>query len=786
MIKLGKKKRKILLWLGIILLSLFLIGYIFINYYLLPVKFKNVVVSKLEKATNRKVDLKALSYSPLKGIILSNIKIYDGQQKDFISVDQISCNILLLDLIKKKSIIIPSLRVNKLYLNLQRDKNGTFNLSEFIREAKKAGKEKSAKGKNKDEPGKIKNKKSKYGFFLKKVSLNNTVIDFSDYTKEKPFIKKISDLDLKAKISVSDLSVNLTGSAKIGQTESLALKGSYQILNKKISLNLNFNDLDIDSYLSAYASKLPLSIGRPAADIKLNIKGDLKTSKKITITADSRIKSSDLNWQGYGLQGDFDLAAKVQTLLSSPKGWKDSLQYEVKAEFSTGLDNCLVKHPAIPLPLKNISGIIRFDKDSIDTSKFKFNYNNINYALDLKCNNFSSPEFATKLGSEVLNLETIGKINKGKLKLSKFSSHFYNSTLDMTGNINNIKKISSSVLDINSKISLTLSDMGKLCLTLGIKIPEFIEKMDNLAIDGLLNSELNFSGQLSDKSNWQIHSRSQDKSLFKMPVLKIKGYEIKNISCIAGMQKGILDISSLEADIYNGKLQSKSVLDLNQENFVHQTVLSLTDLDLQKLIASIPIKEETKDSKKNTIKGLLDFDLKLNGFGKNTDTFKGQGLIKVKEGLLEVAAQNKNKAKIPILKDLFPFMITKIPLLGKITFNSVDGQFKIANKAIIIPNLIITGPEADLACKGTIDFDTKLDLEVEIHFLKEFYEQNPLTGALGNILMGSLGKYISKVKITGTIKEPKTSWAPMDGLFNKKKLGTGVKDLINIFLPPSK
>jgi len=864
------KKRNVLLAIVFLLLMIFATAYIYVNHYLLPIKLKDKAVGQLAKLTKRQVSLDKLSYIPFKGVVLSGIKISSlpvsadtkapgEDNRDFIAVKELCFNILFINLIRGKNIVIPDLKINGLYLNLQRTKDGSFNVAEFINDLKKVKQETPS------------NKKSKYSFFLKKVGLYNSVIDFTDNSLAKPFSRKLTRLNIGAAISMPEFSANLTGSGKLSETETFRIKGRYQALSNDFSMQLNLQDLDIAPYLNAYAASLPVDIGRPNADIELNFETDLKTNKKIKVSTVCSFKKCRLNWQDYKLEGDIDFSADTQTSWPLPNDWKTSVPYEIEAnlikntfslpgqtsspgetisgwvtftpdnlefknikifrsgasvflaghinnfknpqlnlsvnstadlyditklvpekisnkmpvmrgkssvalkisgpakdlsklalEGTINLDNCTVKYPAVPAPIEKIKGSIKLSKDSFSTSNFKFTYNQSDYKLNLNCANLSNLVVDAKLISKDLSLETTAQIVENSLTISKLKSRFHTSNLSINGNIKNIKNLSSSLIDIQAVTSLELSDLEKVCQSLGFTTPAAIQKLNELSVNGRLDSEFSLYGSLSERGTWQIKPKTGT-PLFKIPRLKIKDYNIENIHCLAAMQKGVLEITSLQANGYEGILQNKAIIDFNPDNFAYQTSISLANLDLHKLI-------KVSQPKKKEIYGILDTQLKLGGYGKDLSTLKGKGIISSKDGKLE----------IPILESIASFM--KLPFLGKFTFNSIQGQFNIANQAIIIPEIQLLGKEADLLCKGTVGFDQKLDIIVEIHMLKESYNQNQATDKVGNIIMGPLGKYITRVRVRGTIKEPKISWAPIR---IDEFIKDTVKDLIDIFSPSS-
>src|SRR3990167_5464894 len=76
----------------------------YLNKVVLPIKIKSLIIQNLENYTRKKVTLKFVQFDLLKGLILEDLALSDGQ-KTLISVKEASGTFLILPIFKEKKII---------------------------------------------------------------------------------------------------------------------------------------------------------------------------------------------------------------------------------------------------------------------------------------------------------------------------------------------------------------------------------------------------------------------------------------------------------------------------------------------------------------------------------------------------------------------------------------------------------------------------------------------------------------------------------------------------------
>ena len=182
------KQRRIFLKIILILIVAISASLWYVNKFVLPTKAKAFVVDFLKTQTGRDVKVGALSYNLLKGLSATDITIYDDAafgEGEFLSVKEISLNVLILPLFKEKKIIIPSARINspRVTVSLNKERRWNFESLAFLKEKPKPAEKK---------PG--------LQVIITNLTIERADIQFLDASRKTPVKKELSDLNLSASL----------------------------------------------------------------------------------------------------------------------------------------------------------------------------------------------------------------------------------------------------------------------------------------------------------------------------------------------------------------------------------------------------------------------------------------------------------------------------------------------------------------------------------------------------------------------------------------------------------
>lgn len=816
--------KKILI--AILILILGLGGAIlYLNAVYLPAKLKATIVSNLEKRLNAKVSLESLKYNLLKGIVINNLAIYETatqEQKPFLTVKEISFNLLYLPLFKNKTIIIPSLRIDSPQINIIRLNQNAWNFDYLL-----------AKAATSPQPD--------FSFLVYKVSVLHAKIFFTDRALSPTFSKTIPEINGRAQLSLPrNIKFNLEGRLSEKSVSSLMiLKGDLDLNQQLLTANLNLHDIDFLQFQPYYNFPFNLKSGlAKEANLKIaaqknrlavsgrieaknlaidkapyNIKGDCLIQTNVSVnpvrdftisngvnpqqlTYDGSIEIADaaitgdpllqninqikgiINFNEQGIQTDNLEGISHQTILrakgtitdfanprieakifSSPtlerlrEIFSDRLKeidFETKGRTQLILEitgplndatNLVIRGnadiadanlavPQLPQPLKDISGQVTFDKDSLRWRKLSADYSGTTYICEGFVNNFANPHLELTVGSKMLSLSTKLDIQEKILKLSQWQGKYLNSAFDFKGNAD-LNHPQNPILDLTGKVQLDLPDLAQF-LPFYKSSLEAIKPLGSVILDVILQGKLN---------NWKQWLLSV---VANSPQISLQGLKLHNLNLIFSQQDEAIKNLALTAAAYSGNIEIFGNAGLSEDALPGEMNLNIKDIDLAQLKMDTPWKEKPTSGK-------LSLSAQVKGPFKNTKALRGNGSLMLTEG---------NLWELNLLRGLSSLLF--IPEFEKIVFKEAGGDFIIENGLIYTSNLEAKSNEMNLAGEGSVDFSGNLDFTLNAQLNQDLIQNSPsLKKSITQILSSASGAII--VKLTGNVQKPKYKIVPAAG-----------------------
>lgn len=233
------------------------------------------------------------------------------------------------------------------------------------------------------------------------------------------------------------------------------------------------------------------------------------------------------------------------------------------------------------------------------------------------------------------------------------------------------------------------------------------------------------------------------KGRFNIGKLKVSGLQSQDITINVDANKGLIKLSPLSANLYQGQYQGNVQLDARQSQLKVSIDESLDNVQAGPLLIDL-----NGDDK---ISGLVNGKVKLAGSGKTADqikqTLSGQGQFAFTDGAVKGIniADSIRKAKAVLKGEIAPAP-TEAP---KTDFSSLTGSFKAKNGVINNPDLALMSPLLRVNGTGSADLGKEaLDYQ--------------LTVAIVGSAEGQLGKDLSELKglsipvgISGPFSAPK-------------------------------
>ncbi len=217
--------KKILLILALFLLLVIVAAAIYMHTVFIPVTLKAMIQEQGQELLGRKISYSQLRYSLSKGITLDELKIQqkDNPEETLLSVSKVNFNILLIPLLKDRTVIIPSVTLTNPQAALIRNSEKIWNIADLLQNKTPV-----------ENPSRV---------ILSRIILQDGIITVVDQTGI------IAPLQLTSINTDASLSLPQSIQFKIateikGTSSSLNIQGSYDLKKKSALLNITANSLD--------------------------------------------------------------------------------------------------------------------------------------------------------------------------------------------------------------------------------------------------------------------------------------------------------------------------------------------------------------------------------------------------------------------------------------------------------------------------------------------------------------------------------------------------------------
>jgi len=380
-----------------------------------------------------------------------------------------------------------------------------------------------------------------------------------------------------------------------------------------------------------------------------------------------------------------------------------------------------IKFEKLKNPIDNIIGRLEFSQNQLQWSGLNFKFLDIAYKTSGTLTNFKAPGLQFDLSSQDIHLESILAIKDKIVRLSKCQGRYINSDFSLKGNID-ATETNNVVADLAGALNLELNDLK-------VPLKKFEKQLEKLAPSGIVQGELNLSGNINDIKSCAI------KAKFTSPEVSFYGLKGQDFSLDYNQADGLADIPLLHLSLYDGSLDASAKMNLSTQNLPYWLSLNIQNVKLEKL------KLDTTARKKD-LSGTIQAQAKINGYSGDLDKINGAGQISITDGRLW---------ELNLFQGLGSLLFTKD--FTSIVFSKGYCAFIIQDKYIFTDSLILNSNLADLSGTVKIGFDSSIDASLDVHVLDEA----PLSGTFKDIttaIMGRAGRF-GVIKIGGTLKEPK-------------------------------
>ncbi len=372
---------------------------------------------------------------------------------------------------------------------------------------------------------------------------------------------------------------------------------------------------------------------------------------------------------------------------------------------------------------QEIRGEVKYKKGFVSWSDLKFSSLGTAYSSTGTLKNFDRPVISFKLNNPKFQLSLSSRSSGNQHEISRLELKGGKTSLSGQGRISTSTKIPMIELSLEGQIdTATVGDIDQ----------RLAKPLQPFAPQGLLSMSLAINGP----AQWPLDPKTSGSLFAQSRELIINQYALSSFQLSAGLSAGQPASLDLSALFYDGRLELKSRVQLDDPQLNMQTQFQLDGCDLAKLKNASPLKEKN-------LSGTLSTSFFMQGPLKETRSVIGNGTITATNGHLYTA----------ILKGAWKDLL--IDEFQNIVFTDGRATFKIKNNQIMSNDLYLRSQRIDLDGSGWIG----LDKRINITFIPTFKESailrtdsEVLKKVVTTVVTQTRG-YIT-IKLTGTLDKP--------------------------------
>ena len=471
-------------------------------------------------------------------------------------------------------------------------------------------------------------------------------------------------------------------------------------------------------------------------DIGFNAVGKLESFKELRLSGviESHLSAQNIlsllppeqkqKIAGWDISGDAQALTHLEGTLLDAKN--------IRSSHAVQLTNGLVKDKTGKEILKDVSLELSENESAYQIKNAHFTFSGAEYALTLEHPKNADQRGKISLRSKELDLESYYMLAGQKISFDRTQLNYSGIHLEPKGTLENF---ANPRLDLQGPFQANLE-------TVSLKFADKNAALKTCSPKGLLSGYFSLKGLWNDFKNWDFQADCSS------PFLTLQKFKLSNLEFQIRMNNQILNIPYLRSTAYQGMLTGSGLFNLSRPKTSFDARAYLTQMNLAPLGADLELKN--KD-----FSGTGNAQLFLNGTLSEPQTFTGQGFLDVKNGNLFQSDLFKKMGQLPFVR---------VQGLDMVTFRNLGANFTIHDQKIWTSDLFIHGETVHLNLDGSIGFDQKLDLLMDIHFSNEVIAGAQATGGLVPFVVQEAEGFISQYKVVGTLKEPK---------YEKQTLPTG-------------
>lgn len=475
---------------------------------------------------------------------------------------------------------------------------------------------------------------------------------------------------------------------------------------------------------------------------ELSVRPDLwSLFRKKTLSADIDLVSFEYD----------DLAATVSLNVYAPpaEDIKEALEMETIERITIFSGGATYKGHE----LENIRGEVLLDKARISSVRVNFLYAEEEAHLEIEDREPSERDLLVRASYPEFKLTGRFTEKDDDLLIRDLEASYYGITVRGEGAVYSYLTPQPQ-LRMEGRIRSDLEDLTKL--------PLKNDPLKELPLKGSLNADMTLSSKGPDIKDLEITSD------IRLSRARFDKFDIGDMTARMELKGGILALTEIRGEIYEGAFSADLVTDLASPDKVFQTDLKLTRTRLGKLVNELT-------GKRTRVVGDLDGRVFLSGHLNSPETFSGGGSLH---------AYNADLGPMPILAplvgNLYGLIQQALPFAEDLSIREGYTEFRIEDENVSTDSIVLIGKQVLIQGRGRVNFDGELDFYFENQLIEpeEAQELESWQRTLHDAMI-RFGRMLSKARLVGTLKDPEWRFEYRDPLSGT--IERGIRKLLDIF-----
>ena len=396
---------------------------------------------------------------------------------------------------------------------------------------------------------------------------------------------------------------------------------------------------------------------------------------------------------------------------------------KVGTETAIQLQNASVQNTEHHIDWSGLSGELRMNAKGIEIDGARFSVSGSPVSLDAFIPKTETVPGRFRVVSKNFDIRSDYTLHGSDLWLERGAAALPGATASFQGKL---LRWTDPVLELTGSTEISLQ-------RLAAQFAPHAPVLQSLSPEGTLRGPFVLSGPWKEPMDWEFKMDAET------PLIRLKkSFDLEEAQVQVRMKNRLINVPYVHARFAGGTLGSRLLFDLTKPGTFFDSRIYLNSVDLTKLGPML-------DPPKKDITGTLVGQTAMRGTLEKPESYRGQGALSITKGMLGKTTQFKAMGNLPLLK---------VEGLDVVTFHDLSATYEIHDKKIHTSDLTMLGDTVNLSLKGTLSFDSQLDMRMGIQYSEDVYRGAAFTGGIAPLVLSQAGNLISEYHVHGSLQKP--------------------------------